>query len=381
MKIGILTQPLHTNYGGLLQNYALQQTLIRAGHDVETIDWKNPDMKVTDWFRFKRFLLLKFGGKQYKSLKYIPAKKERSVIQNNTNRFIQTKIRHTKAMTGYDDFEVQARNGAYDAYIVGSDQCWRPKYNKFLPAMFLGFLKDSGARRIAYGVSFGTDEWEFSEEMSTICAPLARKFNLVSVREDSGIILCKEHFGVDAIQVLDPTLLLTKEDYLHLVESENEPHSSGTLFNYILDPDDKTTDIINHVAHGLGLKAFQVLPKYQADTLTKEIVKGCIDDCVFPSVTAWLRAFIDAEMTIVDSFHGMVFSILFNKPFWVIGNSERGMSRFTSLLKLFNLENRLLDLNELDNVAFSSPIDWDNVNAILEKQRISSKNLLLNSLK
>lgn len=381
MKIGILTQPLHTNYGGLLQNYALQQTLIRAGHDVETIDWKNPDMELTDWFRFKRFLLLKFGGKKYKSLKPLISKKEKSVIQSNTNRFIQSQIRHTKAMTCLEDFEVQARKGMYDAYIVGSDQCWRPKYNRFLPAMFLGFLKDSAAKRIAYGASFGTDEWEYTEEMSAICAPLAQKFNLLTVREDSGITLCKEHFGVDAIQVLDPTLLLTKEDYLHLVESENEPHSSGTLFNYILDPDDKTTDIINHVAHGLGLKAFQVLPKYQADTLTKEIVKGCIDDCVFPSVTAWLRAFIDAEMTIVDSFHGMVFSILFNKPFWVIGNSERGMSRFTSLLKLFNLENRLLDLNELDNVAFSSPIDWDNVNAILEKQRISSKNLLLNSLK
>ena len=90
---------------------------------------------------------------------------------------------------------------------------------------------------------------------------------------------------------------------------------------------------------------------------------------------------MDAEMTVVDSFHGMVFSILFNKPFWVIGNAERGMSRFTSLLKLFNLEDRLLDESRLDNVDYKRPIDWIKVNTLLEQRRIESKNLLLNALK
>lgn len=380
MKIGILTQPLHTNYGGLLQNYALQQTLIRAGHDVETIDWGTPDMLLTDWFRFKRFLLLKFGGKKYKSLKPLLTKQEKTVIQSNTNRFIQTQIRHTKAMTCLEDFEAQARRGRYDAYIVGSDQCWRPKFNPFLSAMFLSFLKDGKAKRIAYAASFATDQWEFSEEMTAQCAPLAQKFNLITVREDSAVQLCKEHLGVDAIHVLDPTLLLAREDYQNLVETENEPHSSGSLFNYILDPDETKSAFIDRVANELGLVPFQVLPKYQVGNRTVEDVKNNIEDCIFPKVTTWIRAFMDAEMTIVDSFHGVVFSILFNKPFWIIGNNERGMSRFTSLLKLFNLENRLLDLNELDKVVFTSPIDWESVNAILEKQRIVSNDLLLNSL-
>ena len=86
-------------------------------------------------------------------------------------------------------------------------------------------------------------------------------------------------------------------------------------------------------------------------------------------------------MTIVDSFHGMVFSIIFNKPFWVIGNAQRGMSRFTSLLKIFHLEDRLLDTEHLDEVDFSKSIDWVRVNAILEEKRNECKLLLLNKLK
>ena len=89
---------------------------------------------------------------------------------------------------------------------------------------------------------------------------------------------------------------------------------------------------------------------------------------------------MDAEMTIVDSFHGMVFSIIFNKPFWVIGNANRGMSRFTSLLKLFHLEDRLLDANHLKDVDINRPIDWASVNAILEQKRNECINLLLTEL-
>ena len=137
---------------------------------------------------------------------------------------------------------------------------------------------------------------------------------------------------------------------------------------------------INKVAKEKGLQAFQVLPKCQTETRTKEDVKNRIEDCIFPGVTTWLRAFMDAEMTIVDSFHGMVFSIIFNKPFWVIGNANRGMSRFTSLLKVFHLEERLLDANQLHKVDINRPIDWASVNAILEQKRNECINLLLTEL-
>ena len=329
MKIGILTQPLHSNYGGLLQNYALQQTLIRAGNEVETIDWKSCGNGIHEQlYHVKVRILHALFPNRYPPLQYKPNDKELAIIQRNTNHFINTYINHTEAMHSYEEFVKQAAKGKYDAYVVGSDQCWRPCYNAFISSMFLDFVQDKQVKRIAYAASFGTDNWEFTSQQTNVCAPLAKKFDLVSVREDSGVKLCKEHLGVDAVHVLDPTMLLTKEDYIQLIEKEKEPKSDGTLFNYILDPDARKSAFIQKVAKAKGLKAFQVLPKCQTETRTKEDVKKRIEDCVFPGVTTWLCAFMDADMTIVDSFHGMVFSIIFNKPFWAIGNVSRGMSRF-----------------------------------------------------
>ena len=381
MKIGILTQPLQANYGGLLQNYALQQVLLRAGHEVETIDW-TPSYKSLRYrlYRIKWTILSFLFPKKFPKLKYQPTDDEKKVIQQHTNHFISTYIHHTKTIMFKDGFRHQAKVGKYDAYVVGSDQCWRPCYNTFLKSMFLDFVKDKQVKRIAYAASFGTDKWEFTPQQTRGCKALAQQFNLVTAREDSGVKLCKEHLGVDAVHVLDPTMLLTKEDYIQLIEQEKEPKSSGTLFNYILDPDEKKAAFIQHIAEANELRSFQVLPKCQAETRTKKDVKTRIEDCVFPGVTAWLRSFMDAEMTVVDSFHGMVFSILFNKPFWVIGNAERGMSRFTSLLKTFHLEDRLLDADKLDNIDISKPIDWAVVNGILEEKRSESKDLLLAQL-
>ena len=94
-------------------------------------------------------------------------------------------------------------------------------------------------------------------------------------------------------------------------------------------------------------------------------------------VTSWLRAFMDAKMIVVDSFHGMVFSIIFNKPFTVISNSERGNTRFNSLLKIFGLEDRMY--NE-DNYNFHSKINWDFVNSILEINKMKSLTFLKSKL-
>lgn len=381
MKIGILTQPLHANYGGLLQNYALQQVLLRAGHEVETIDWYPSYNSLRErLYRVKRAMLSVFFPEKYPKLRYRITEEERNVIQRNTNHFISTYINHTEKVSSEEGFITKAKEGNYAAYVVGSDQCWRPRYNAFLSSMFLDFVKGEKTKRIAYAASFGTDQWEFTQEKTSICAPLAQNFDFVSVREDSGVKLCKEHLGVNAVHVLDPTLLLTKEDYIHLIEAEKEPKSQGTLFNYILDPDSVKSAFINRVAKERELKSFQVLPKCQEETRTKQDVKNHIEDCVFPGVTTWLRAFLDAEMTIVDSFHGMVFSIIFNKPFWVIGNANRGMSRFTSLLKMFHLQDRLLDANQLQEVDINRPIDWASVNTILEQKRDECKNLLLTEI-
>lgn len=380
MKIGILTQPLRTNYGGLLQNYALQQILISAGYDVETIDWIAPENLYNKLYRIKMKIYSTLCPSKYRKPTYLPNQKEMAIICHNTNYFISSYIKHTEIINTLSGFQNQAQRGQYNVYIVGSDQCWRPCYNVFLSSMFLDFVQDKDVKRIAYAASFGTDKWEFTPKQTEICSSLVQNFELVTVREDSGVELCKQYLNVNAIQVLDPTMLLTKNEYIKLIEKEKEPKNAGTLFDYILDPSEKKLSLIHSITEYKRLKSFRILPKCQTETRTRVDVKKHINDCVYPSVTAWLRAFMDAEMTIVDSFHGMVFSIIFNKPFWVIGNIDRGMSRFTSLLKVFHLEDRLLDEDHIENIDFSKPIDWDNVNRILEIKRNECKSLLLNTI-
>lgn len=380
MKIGILTQPLQSNYGGILQNYALQQVLIGAGHKVETIDWGLRKDFRRYAYECKMAVKSFVNPEKYTMPPYMPTGKEQEVICRNLNAFTDTYIHRTPKIFSAQGFRKQADEGGYDAYVVGSDQCWRPRYNRFLDAMFLDFVREDNVKRIAYAASFGTDKWEFSPARTSTCARLAQRFDFVSVREDSGVKLCRDHLGIEAAHVLDPTMLLTAEDYVALVRKDGIPQSKGKLFNYILDPDERINAFIRRIAQYKGLEAFRVLPIRQQENRTKYDVRHHIEDCVFPGVGTWLRAFMDAEMTIVDSFHGMVFSILFNKPFWVIGNATRGMSRFTSLLKEFGLEDRMLDVEQLDNVQLDKAICWKDINARLEQRRIKCKKLLLESL-
>lgn len=369
MKIGILTQPLLNNYGGLLQNYALQQVLKGIGHEVETVDWMPASAgAIKTWLWRKKETLLSIVLKDREKPSYSLTDKEKEIISRNTHRFIERYISVCPFMAKKEEeFRSIDEAHKYQAYVVGSDQVWRPNYNSFQTAMFLDFVDRKDVKRIAYAASFGTSAWEFTQQMMEECARLAKKFDCITVREKSGVDLCREHFGVNATWVLDPTMLLNREDYEELVVAENEPKNAGTLFHYILDPSDEKKALIEQVAKVKGMIPFTVMPKYQAENRTRWDVKHRIEDCVFPSVTSWLRGFMDAELVIVDSFHGAVFSIIFNKPFWVIGNSKRGNARFESLLGLYGLEDRVISSG--DSVDWGKTIDWGRMNKIREREK------------
>ena len=378
MRIGILTQPLHNNYGGIMQNYALQQVLIQMRIEPVTIDHNS---KIPVWW--KRIL---YKGYYYywlllhpsliKNQKYQLSDKENAIISKKTSNFIKKYINKTEPFKNEKELQKIIHEGDYDGYVVGSDQCWRPTYSGgFLKEMFLSFA-DNNVKRVAYAASFGTDKWEFTPEMTAVCAKLAQKFDCITVREKSGVDLCRDYLGVNAIHVLDPTMLLSKEDYMFLVEKEQEPVSPGDLFYYILDPSAEKLNFIQKIAKAENIIPFTVLPRFQAENRKRRDVKKHIEDCVYPSVTSWLRGFMDAKIVVVDSFHGAVFSIIFNKPFWVISNTKRGNARFTSLLEMFQLDHRLVDSSELSQLDYSQAINWDVVNDILNMNKISSKQVL-----
>ncbi|MBR3985170.1 MAG: polysaccharide pyruvyl transferase family protein [Bacteroidaceae bacterium] len=354
MKIAIITIPLHTNYGGILQAYALQTTLKRFGHSVTLIEpypnYLHHPLKMPLVY-FKRCLCKYILREDVKILK-----SPQQRIREHTERFIKEhiSIRFIKS----NQWNEQLAQ-SYDAFIVGSDQVWRPKYYKPISRAYLDFTKRSNVLRIAYAASFGTKENEYTTEQVDTCRPLALQFNAISVREESGISLCQELFGITVHIMPDPTMLLTAKDYKKLLEGKCGSNQRGNLLIYILDESQSINNEIEVFAKNRHLTPFKVNSKVELSNVS-------IEEQIQPPVEEWLKGFYDAEFVITDSFHACIFSIIFHKPFICIGNAKRGTSRFISLLNAFNLQNRLT--NSLDNYK-DTEINWIEVDRILNKKR------------
>lgn len=237
----------------------------------------------------------------------------------------------------------EIKDNSYDCIIVGSDQVWRPKYFESqwqtgIDNAFLAFTKGWNIKCVAYAASFGVDTWEYGTIETQKCKESIKLFDSISVREDSAICLIKQNLGVDAIQVVAPTLLLSKDDYIALFENVNTPPSDGNLLVYMLDVTKEKCGLVDRIAKGSGLKPFTINNSLEKQT-------SPLKDRILPSVETWLRGFYDAEMVVTDSFHACVFSIIFEKPFIVIGNKSRGMARFVSLFRSAGLTDNFF-LNE-----------------------------------
>ncbi len=380
MKICILTQPLGHNYGGLLQAYALQVVLKRMGHEVWTEDRRDNRLQISLKLKkaIRQVLSILFSRVSDRFRKvYYPTQKERNIIQQHTDSFIRQYLTITEPIFSAD--KKQLLHYGFEAYVVGSDQVWRPMYSPCLTNYFLDFTKNDTVKRIAYAASFGTDEWEYTKRQTEICSRLVQRFDAVSVREESGVGLCEKYLHVNASHVLDPTLLLDMDDYMHLIDNEQmRLDGSGGVYTYILDANSEKTKIINSVSRNLDLAPFTVMPQKNFYQAGPEL----IDQCVYAPVSMWLQGFKDAKFVVTDSFHGTVFSIMFNKPFIVIANKSRGLSRFTSLLKMVGLENRLLfSASELTDELIKSTIDFSAVKASIASERIQSIEFLSKYLK
>ena len=331
MRVGIVTQPLLNNYGGILQNYALQTVLQKIGYDAITYDLIHENSLVVYLLSWIKTFLLRFIG-----IKRPFAKIKKPLLRKEAlDDFVQRYIKKTKRLNNVSSKSIKEYQ--IDSFIVGSDQVWRPRYNYCIKDMFLDFCKKKrGIKRISYAASFGVDFWEYSPKQTKDCTLLAKKFDAVSVREESGVMLCKKYLNVDATWVLDPTLLLKKEKYLEICR--DIPDSSEQfLAAYILNMNSSVQLQCESIAKEMGLE----IKYFSADS------KSTL------TIPEWLAMFRDASYVVTDSFHGTVFSIIFEKEFKCINNESRGSARFDSLLQMYNLgkleEMRRFSINWLKN--------------------------------
>lgn len=376
MRIGIITLPLHTNYGGLLQAYALKTALETLGHDAVVLDLedKMPGPSVLKApFVYAGRLLRRItegahGPEVFREWRY---RKELPVVGANTSRFVDTFI-SPRLLTAYS----KIKEGEFDAFVVGSDQVWRPLYFPGIENAFLAFAEDWDIRRVAYAASFGTEQLEFGYDRLEACAKLLRKFDGVSVREDRGVQMCSEWFDYeDAVHVLDPVMLLDAEHYLKMSELSQEHPAEGKIVTYILDGSDRKQSVADFIARVSGMEVHDVSVRPYDRRLP-------LGERVVPPVEKWLAAFADADFVITDSFHGCVLSILLHKRFIALGNTRRGISRFQSLLDMFGLDMRLVHGidPEDDGEFFLSEPDWARIDLKLQQMRDISYEFLRDKL-
>lgn len=354
MKIGILSLVLHTNYGGILQSYALQTVLERMGHEVIVLD-KDRDIH-RSFFRqsltLGKFVLYKYLLRRNVEY-YNPRKlnKERKEREQNTQAFINHYI-HRRVVRSIQSGVMND----VDAIIVGSDQVWRPKYFKEqwktgIEHAFFQFANSYHIKRIAYAPSFGSEEWEYSIDDTRKCAQLLQLFDAVSVRENSAVTLCSEKLCREDVKLtLDPTLLLSQGDYIHLVERAQTVKSSGNLLCYILDNSKEKLTLVSRIARERNLIPFYTNSQIGNPHASQK-------ERIQPPVEQWIRGFMDAEFVITDSFHACVFSIIFGKPFVVIANEDRGTTRYKSLFSMLSLDNHLLYSSKAYDSSLSYTVD------------------------
>lgn len=363
-KIGIITHPTISNYGGILQAYALQTVLKRMEFEPEVIEKRLYPKQLT---KLEKLFLYPYRFVEKKIL-HRKCQIKTEEIQYNKARFIYEAGRYTLPFVDkyvkhryiYDYDELKPND--YFAIIVGSDQIWKQRtlylWRMKIENAYLDFAKGWPIKRLSYAASFGFNEWDYDESQTRRCKDLLAKFDAVSCREDSGEFFCKTYLGYkDACTVLDPTMLLHDTDYLALCPKQSDVNQNGVMC-YVLDKNELSEKIKELVQKQLGCNSFEVMAK-------SKTASAPIEERAQPPVEEWIEGFRNASFIVTDSFHACAFSILFKKPFVAIMNKNRGEARFYSLLDQFNLRDRLI-----------SEIDEERVKLIVAQPLIIDQSVL-----
>lgn len=370
-KIGIITLHGYENYGNKLQNYALQEVIKSLGFTAQTVVIRDTQTNDKKYMRkFKTAMKMSFK-ELYKNIttrinrrKFYYANK--ALIDKRTNCFKDfSQIYLTEKFYSNENSELEKVNSEYDFFITGSDQVWNPLYINKAPIYFLTFTNKS--KRIAYAPSFGRSDiaLEHEDRYKKWISDMAR----LSVREESGANIIKKLTGRDATILVDPTLMLSKKQWLLISkETPNKP-KDGYILTYFLGGTSKENEMhIKAIAKQNNLKIVNM-----ADLKDEETYKTGPGE------------FIDyinsASVFFTDSFHGVVFSILMETPFVVyerISKSASMYSRIETLLDMFELRSR--EANNARDKKDIFNIDFSHIPPILEAERNKALDYLKNAL-
>lgn len=340
-KIAILTFSHAFNYGAVLQAYALKKTIYNLGFKASVVDYRAPFYPDTSWWRqvsflYKRTIKFLLGYPFYPLFFY---------------KFMKQYLQDTPSLQREQLVQL---NNQFDLFITGSDQVWNFTITKDDPAFLLDFVTDP-KKKVSYAASFG---FSYADEKNKpVFSQLLQQFAHISVREQTGAKIVKELTGKEVPVVLDPTLLLKKNQW----ESFSTPvHQTAYVLLYLMDENEKIISFAKKLAQQKGLPLCGI---------STNKLKGITNFKCTPE--EFVGYFQNASYVVTNSFHGLAFSVNLNKTFFVdlLPPSWPANSRLENLLDLMGLRDRLIDNIGAD---YEKRIDWQLVNTIVNQKREDS---------
>lgn len=337
MKVGILTFHDAHNYGAVLQAFALKKYIQKLGYEVSIINYHHetiPDGYPKEnnekrWEKFDKFI--------------------KELIDYDTKTYIN---------------EQELETLDIDFWICGSDQIWNTEITRgFNKGFFLDF--NTNGKKISYAVSMGIDE--LPKEQEEDFKNSLNKLNKISVREETLQKYAKKFTDKEVEKVLDPTLLLEEKDYESLILDNN--YGEYVLI-YALGPDERLIKIANKIAKEKNVKIIELNDKKNENYFCEQISDAGPDE--------FLTLIKNAKAVVTNSFHGTIFSIIFEKEFYTITRLNRN-SRMKNILKIVDMEDRLIDkVEELEKIKVQ---DYKKAYYRLNVEKEKSKEFLNKALK
>lgn len=365
VKVSLITLHRLFNYGSVLQAYASKKLFENHGCEVEIVDY------ITEQRTNKRLFFgmpENFSGNIIKKYVYLFLKSFSVIIKKLTfGGFIKkncnlTQKKYIKAE------DIIACPPEADVYVTGSDQVWNSKYNEGIDKGFFLEYVPKDKKAIAFVSSFGKTELDESEKDLT--REYLKKYSAISVREDDAAKIIND-LGYSAEWLIDPTLQIDKSEWLGIA-SKRLIKEKYLILMLLYNEDNGATEYARRIADEKGLKLVK---------LSWDLTKPALVDKLMTHRPPqdFLSLFYNAEFVVTNSFHGLAFSINFNKQFVVVRRSEFN-SRIESLLRLTGLEKRLVSSIEEAISRSSEAIDYDPVNKKLYEERNRAKEFIINAI-
>lgn len=346
--VGLIGWWFSANYGSVLTYYALGKVLLDM--DLLPIMIRIPKIDGGDW-------------------------------ENITNRNIEFMKKYFYVSKPRIYEKMREVNQFCDSFMLGSDQLWVSNYNKLVGYTFYLDFANENKKKIAYATSLGYDKYNGDLKDTEIVKILLSRFDAISVRERSGVDICKDEFNVSAERMLDPVFLCDIKNYDDLAKVSKINEEELYILCYILDPTDEKRQAIRVLEERYNIKSLIVLDMKTYDDISKRWQGENILSVEDVGIEEFIYLIKHSQYLFTDSHHGVCFGMIYHKNFSAVANSRRGKTRFDSLFHLFEMEDCLLEEGDIcTDIQKVHDINYDVVDKILEKERQKSLKWLKNAL-